>query len=165
MKKIEALVLTFVVIMLSFVMVDEVKAVEPAKETWIGDDLVEMCEELGMEHHVSPELLEAVIESESSGVPTVRNGNCIGLMQVSSKWHATRMAKLGVKDLTDPRGNILTGVDYLLELFEQYEDPYEVLRIYGGWKVGDPKGEAYIEKILRRAWQLEVIHGKTGAEG
>lgn len=128
--------------------------------TQIGDDLIELCEELGMEHHVSPELLEAVIESESAGVPTVQNGNCIGLMQVSSRWHAERMKKLGVTNLKDPESNILTGVDYLLELFEEYEDPHEVLRIYGGWKVGDPKGEAYIEKILTRARQLEIVHEK-----
>lgn len=129
-------------------------------ETQIGDDLIDMCEELGMEHNVSPELLEAVIESESAGVPTVQNGNCIGLMQVSSRWHAERMKKLGVTNLKDPRSNILTGVDYLLELFEEYEDPHEVLRIYGGWKEGDPKGEAYIEKILNRAYELEIVHEK-----
>lgn len=150
---------------IAFLICGEAYAVEPARETWIGDDLVDLCEELGMAHNVSPELLEAVIESESSGVTTVRNGDCIGLMQVSRKWHADRMKKVGATDLTNPHDNILTAVDYLLELFEEHEDPYEVLRIYGGWKAGDPKGEAYIEKIIKRAWQLEVIHGKTGAEG
>lgn len=132
------------------------------QDTWIGDDLVDMCEELGMEHNVCSELLEAVIETESSGVPTVRNGDCIGLMQVSRKWHADRMKKVGATDLTKPHDNILTAVDYLLELFEQYEDPYEVLRIYGGWKEGDSKGEAYIEKVLNRARELEFVHGKMG---
>lgn len=159
MKKwIVAVLLAFALSGLSVMQAD---ALEMAVETWIGDDLIEMCEELGMEHNVSPELLEAVIESESSGIPTIQNGNCIGLMQVSSKWHASRMKKLGVTNLKDPYGNILTGVDYLLELFEEYEDPHEVLRIYGGWKEGDPKGEAYIEKILTRARHLEIVHEKT----
>lgn len=127
-------------------------------EAQIPKEYIAFCEEIGMKYHVSPEVLEAIIEHESRGIPTVGNDvGCYGLMGISAYWNAGRMERLGVKDLHDPYGNILVGADLLVELFEEKEDPYEVLRYYGGYPEGD---YAFSEEILQRAWQLEVIHGK-----
>lgn len=120
---------------------------------------VKYCEEIGMKYHVSPELLEAIIEHESGGNPNVGLdwAKCYGLMGVSSKWNADRMKRLGVNNLYEPYGNILVATDLLLELFEKYEDPYEVLRFYGGYPEGDYE---FSKEMLQRSWELEVIHGK-----
>lgn len=137
-----------------------VEARESDKENWL--DYIEIvCED----KHICPELVEAIIEAESSWNPKAKNGDCIGLMQVSESWHRDRMARLGVTDLTDPYDNILVGVDYLSELFERYEDVGAVLMKYNGdsrlpeyLETGEMS--EYAEKILTRSAELERMHGK-----
>ena len=137
-----------------------VEARESDKENWL--DYIEIvCED----KHICPELVEAAIEDESSWNPKAKNGDCIGLMQVSESCHRDRMARLGVTDLTDPYDNILVGVDYLSELFERYEDVGAVLMKYNGdsrlpeyLETGEMS--EYAEKILTRAAELERMHGK-----
>lgn len=137
-----------------------VEARAEEKEAWI--DYIEIiCQERG----ICPELVEAIIERESGWDPEAVNGDCIGLMQVSEKWHQDRMERLGVTDLTDPYDNILVGVDYLAELFEQYEDVGAVLMKWNGDnRLSEylETGELYeyAEKVLERSAELERLHGK-----
>ena len=109
---------------------------------------------------ICPELVQAIIETESNWVPDARNGDCVGLMQISEIWHQDRMERLGVENLADPYDNILVGIDYLQELFRRYEDPAMVLMIYNGdsrawdyWETGEMS--EYAAKILERAAELE----------
>ena len=88
-------------------------------DTYIAEEYQAYCEEIGEMYCVCPELLMAMIETESSGNPDATNGTCKGLMQVSEKWHRDRMKRLGVKDIYDPYGNILVATDYLMELAEK----------------------------------------------
>ena len=83
-------------------------------DTYISEEYQAYCEEIGEMYCVCPEFLMAMIETESSGNPNATNGTCKGLMQVSEKWHKDRMARLGVKDIYDPYGNILVATDYLM---------------------------------------------------
>lgn len=152
------LVAVFTTMIMWSALVVEARAEE--KESWI--DYIEI---ICQERNICPELVESIIEAESSWNPKAQNGDCIGLMQVSGSWHKDRMARLGVTDLTDPYDNILVGVDYLSELFERYEDVGAVLMKYNGDSCL-PKyletGEMskYAEKILIRSAELERIHGK-----
>lgn len=68
---------------------------------------------------VSPSLVKSVIMSESSYNSNAKNGNHIGLMQISTKYHSERARRLGVTDFYDPASNVLLGTDYLNELLEQ----------------------------------------------
>ena len=135
-------------------------------DTYIAEEYQDYCEEIGEMYCVCPELLMAMIETESSGNPDATNGTCKGLMQVSEKWHKDRMERLGVKDIYDPYGNILVATDYLMELAEKYEDVGMVLMVYNGdsrahsyWN-GKADLSNYAAKILYRAEMLERIHGK-----
>lgn len=83
------------------------------KEDEINDYVYMICEWYS---NVSPNLVQSIIYEESRYNPNAKNGNHIGLMQVSSVWHAKRAENLGVKNLYDSYGNILVGVDYLNEL-------------------------------------------------
>lgn len=128
--------------------------------------------EIGSEYNICPELLQAIIERESNYDPCAVNGNCIGLMQISKKWHTERMEKLGVSDLTDPYTNILVGTDYLAELFDEAvnsgkgDDLYYVLMRYNletstankRWSEGDYSD--YAIEVAERAAELETEHGK-----
>lgn len=72
--------------------------------------------------NLDPDLIRAVVYTESRYIPTAKNynGTCVGLMQISTKWHTARALSLGVEDLYDPYGNILVGCDLLSELVDAY---------------------------------------------
>lgn len=43
-------------------------------------------------------------------------GNCIGMMQINTKWHTARIESLGITDLTDPVQCAAVAIDYIREL-------------------------------------------------
>ena len=146
-------------IILSAVIDRKVEAAERREELEFYIERV--CEPV----NICPELVEALIEKESSYNPKAVNGDCIGLMQISERWHRERLEEFGVTDLTDPFDNILVGVDYLRELFEKYEDPGMVLMVYNGDSRAAKLQETgelseYAEWILERSAELERQHGK-----
>lgn len=82
--------------------------------------------------NLSPELLQSIIWHESRYNPNARNydGSCIGLMQISPRWHSARASKLGVTNFYDAYGSILLGADYLSELLARYGSIELVLMMY-----------------------------------
>lgn len=144
--------------------VTEVKQ-EKIYHTYIDKEYIGYVEEISEMYNVCPELVFAIIERESSGNPNAVNGDCYGLMQVSEYWHRDRMERLGVESLFDPRGNILVGVDYLMELTNRYGDLDMVLMTYNGssdarerWENGTPTD--YATDIMNSSSELQVLHGK-----
>jgi soluble lytic murein transglycosylase-like protein len=128
-------------------------------------DLEAYIERVCEPYNICPELVEAMIERESRWNPKAQNGDCMGLMQISERWHKGRMMALGAKDLKDPFDNIDVGVDYLRELFGRYEDPGMVLMVYNGdSRAKDLQATGnlseYAEWILTRSAELEREHGK-----
>lgn len=136
------------------------------KETFISEKTMGYCEIYGSKYGICPELLMAIAETESSGNPRAENGDCKGIMQVSESFHKERMERLGVSDIFNESGNILVATDYLLELFEKYEDVGVVLMVYNGdsnaekYMNGTANLSKYAQKILERSMELERIHGK-----
>lgn len=124
--------------------------------------------EIGQQYQVSPEVILAVIEAESSGAwEAVSSSECIGLMQIKPSFASERMKKLGVSNLFDPYSNILVGVDILAELFEKYHDLPVVLMAYNEGEYSGAVEEAdrgryseYALKVMQRAEELEEEAGK-----
>jgi hypothetical protein len=81
-------------------------------------------------YNVDPALVRSIIQQESGYGQTVSNGSCVGLMQVSTYWHADRAARLGVTDFYNAYSNILVGVDYLSELLTSCDDTALALMFY-----------------------------------
>ena len=134
-------------------------------DTFISPECVAYCEEIGSQYAICPELLMAIMESESSGNPKAQNGNCKGLMQINVNYHKKRMERLGVSDIYDARGNILLAADYLAELFREHGDIGTVLMLYNGSKNALDRGKEanyteYAKKIMARSEQLERLHQK-----
>lgn len=134
-------------------------------DTFIPVECVAYCEEIGAQYGICPELLEAIMESESSGNQYAQNGNCKGLMQINMQYHKDRMERLGVFDIFDKRGNILLAADYLMELFREYGDLGTVLMLYNGSSDALERGKTaqyteYAQKIMKRSEQLERLHQK-----
>lgn len=135
------------------------------EDTYIKAEYVTICEEVGEDYGICPELLMALIEKESSGHADAQNGSCKGLCQVSEKWHKGRMEKLGVTDIYDPEGNIRLCADFLDELHGEYEDIGLVLMVYNGQSNAVEMAEQgllsnYAEWILTRSEEIERSRGK-----
>ena len=134
-------------------------------ETYIDSSYVDLCEEIGEEYAICPELLEALIERESHGHADAQNGSCKGLCQISERWHKDRMEKLNITDIYDPESNIRLAADYLTELGAEYLDIGLVLCIYHGESDALEKAERgelsdYTIWILERSEELERAHRK-----
>lgn len=130
------------------------------------DEIMNIANDVGNRYSISPEFLASIAWHESRWNPNAGNGTCKGLMQVSSKWHADRMRKLGVTSLYDPYGNMLVAADYLSELFEKYDDPGMVLMKYNGdsrankFYNGQAGLSTYAKNVLEKSRELEIAHGK-----
>lgn len=143
-----------------------VMAEDKPQGTYLSPKTMSACYIIGEEYGVCPELLMAIVEKESSGKKFASNGDCKGLMQISTKWHKERMERLGVTDIHDEYSNILVGTDYLMELAEEYGDIGIVLMAYNGDKRvekamnGECELSNYAKWILKRSEELERAHGK-----
>ena len=129
-------------------------------------DVRAIAEDLEQRYGVCAELTESICYQETRFQSKARNGQYIGVMQVGSVTHAARMKRLGVTDLTDLRGGMLVGVDYLAELFERYEDVGAVLMVYSGSGKALRNYEAtgrmtgYVNAVLERSARYEREHGR-----
>lgn len=149
----------------SLVLSQTVIAKEEIEPTHISVEAQVACYEYGEMYDICPELLMAMIESESSGNPKAENGDCKGLMQISEKWHTGRMEEIGADDIWSETDNIHIGANYLHELFNRYEDVALVLMVYNGESDAVEKAENgyisdYARKILDRSAELERWKGK-----
>lgn len=137
-----------------------------AAEAVIPETVQEYAEEIGEEYGICPELLEAIAYHESGCNKGAIGGGCVGLMQISERWHTERMERLGVTDLMDGRQNMTVAADYLSELFTVYDDPGMVLMVYNGdsdaqaYYHGEAELSEYAADILELSEQLEREHGK-----
>ena len=129
-------------------------------------ELIQITEEVGAMYDICPELLQALVERESTYRIDATNGSCKGLAQISVKWHTDRMERLGVTDIYEPYGNILVAADYLRELFNEKNEVYYVLMRYNmaidtaNSLYADGVITDYALSITERAKELERLHGK-----
>ena len=136
----------------------------------IPENVKSICEEIGAETDICPELLEAIAWHESRFIPTVKNKNCWGLCQVNVKVHKDRMEAFGYTpdDMLTEYPNIRVAADYLSDLYETYGDDNPiVLSLYSGagWDAVEKYKEYgqmtdYVEDILTRGSNYERLHGK-----
>lgn len=143
---------------------------QSSQEDGIPEDIKKICDEIGAEFNICPELLEAMAYHESRFIPDVTNKNCYGLLQVNVKIHKDRMEKYGYtkKDMLKAYPNILVAADYLAELYDTYgDDNPVVLSLYSGagWKAVEKYKEYgfltdYVDDVLTRSEHFERIHGK-----
>lgn len=163
---------TIIVLLLAIIVASAVPSMVSAKNndkgSWIPKRYQKYCQDIGYKFGVSPELIEAIIEHESSGQAKAYNSRygCYGLMQINKSVHTDRMKKLGVTDLYNAKQNITVGADILLDLFEECDgDIYWVLMRYHGERNAKAKAESgqysyYAKSIVNRAYELEEAHGK-----
>lgn len=135
----------------------------------IPDDIAELFEKIAPMYDICPELMEAMAYRESRFIPTVREGNCYGIMQVNVKIHKERIEKYDftADDMFDAEKCIIVSADYLKELFDTYgdDDPIVLGAYSGNWKAVARYKETsmlfpYADDVLKRSRRYEEIHGK-----
>ena len=107
-------------------------------------------------YEFEPELLLALIQTESSFRPTVRSrAGAIGLMQLLPRTARSVARDLqipwrGTSTLTDPVTNVRLGAHYLAQLEEQFNgDRHLALSAYN---LGPSRVRRYLRKGKRPAW-------------
>ena len=110
-----------------------------------------------IKNHLPPELVAAVVETESDFRPRLVSGkNAQGLMQIMP----TTGMLLGAGDLFDPENNVAAGAKYLRYLFDRFNDPHVALAAYNAGEGNVekfngvppfPETESYVQKVNARA--------------
>lgn len=142
----------------------------------IPDDIIDITEEVGAEYNICPELLQALIWSESRCIPTVYNSSCKGLMQINTsvstnKTNITELAAAkGISyssGIWDKEVNIETGARLLKLLYDEYgDDPAEIIMRYNGDSTNlkrylrDGNMSDYASEVLSISELLERAHYK-----
>ena len=134
----------------------------------ITEEVQFWAERYGAEYGICPEIIEAMVWTESRCDPLAQSQDkaCKGLMQIKPGCHQDRMARLGVRNIFGTWENMRVGTDYLAELAEDEPDIAVALAKYNGQS--DEKIEkarhghysGYVEQILAIAEELEARHGK-----
>lgn len=120
-----------------------------AKDTCIPESQQELCKSIGEEYGIQPELLEAIIEKESSGQMSATNGSCYGICQINGAVHGY--------DYDTEEKQIRKACEILLYYDCEVD---EALSHYVGQK--QYKYEGYVEQVLTRSHELELIHYGQG---
>lgn len=131
----------------------------------VPQEVAGISQELGQQYGICPETIQAICWVESRFSPDAENDGCLGIMQVSERWHRDRMERLGVTDLTDTEGCMRVAVDYLSELVEDGEDMERALMRYHGEsrimeRLSEGELSAYVDQVLAVSAMLERRNGK-----
>lgn len=102
---------------------------ELTQEQYIQNYILKICE---LYPYVDPYMIMGQVWAESRYDPNAISisGEHVGLMQVSTRWHADRADRLGVENLFDIYGNLFVGINYMAELIDQTGSPALSLMIY-----------------------------------
>lgn len=114
-------------------------------DTWIPYSQQVLCEYYGQAYGIQPELLEALIEAESAGQMTAKNGSCYGICQINGAvWGYNYTSEASqIRKCCE----MLVGFDCEVD---------EALGRFNGQR--NPHYEGYVAKVLNRAHTLEIIH-------
>jgi len=118
-------------------------------------NLDRFIEEASKTFNVEKSLIRAVIKAESNFNPQAKSkSGAVGLMQLLP----STARELGVRDLYDPRDNILAGTRYLAMLLDRYEGNLELALAAYNWGPGNlgrtperlpPETEKYVQRVLK----------------
>lgn len=107
------------------------------------------------EYDIHPAFILAVIETESTYYWEAQNGEHYGLMQINPKWQQARMEEMKIEDLSaNPYDNIRVGVDFISELLEKYDSPYDVLNVYNSGST-DGYAHGYSITVMEKYYRIQ----------
>lgn len=138
---------------------------EYPQDTYLSEDIIRICETAQEKYNIAAPLLEALIETESSGRQYAHTDSSVGLCQLNVKYqYSLAMAEFGDVDLYDPETNVFTACLYLIQLIEELDaegEPYQVLKAYNAGPENSRNVYAnvidygaYANKVMDRAHEI-----------
>jgi len=125
------------------------------------DDLIE---EAALEYEINPDLIHAVIQTESNFNPLAESPvGAQGLMQLMP----ALQQDFGVEDPFDPRQNIMAGAGYLKKLMNKHNDNVELaLASYnaGPGNVAKYKGVPPFKETRNYVKKIKAILDETSSD-
>lgn len=116
-----------------------------------------LCDSYG----VDMPLVLAIIGQESNYQYNIigDDGDSIGLMQVQPQHHQSRMYRLGVTNLLEPKENVTVGIDILAELLREQDTEWAVTAYNAGKKAADFNKQVgviseYAESVMTLAEEI-----------
>jgi soluble lytic murein transglycosylase-like protein len=117
------------------------------------DDIIE---EAALEHEVNPDLIHAVIETESHYNPMAESSaGAQGLMQLMPMLQS----ELGVLDPFDPRQNIMAGTQYLKRLLNIHDGKVDLALAAYNAGLGNVRKHKGIPPFKETRNYVKKIHG------
>lgn len=152
---------------------EEVAPVQPIYDFIpLSDELQVYTCDLADAYGINPMVVFALMWRESRFDETAINSTgveySVGLMQINTYWHQTRMDLLGVTDLSDSKQNILVGITYLSELFNWREGTsleWVLMAYNGGPSYADVmtaqgKVSPYAQQVMDKLREMEALNGQ-----
>lgn len=138
----------------------------PFEDTYLSEELVQICENAERVYSIDAELLEALIETESSGKQYAVNkaGDCIGYCQLNPKYMKSftkRFMGNDSFDWYDPEIQVYTCceyLNYLKDLDVTEGDIYLVLQAYNCGPENITGQSKYADKITERAYEITMAN-------
>lgn len=126
-----------------------------ARETYISEEIIEICDKYGEQYDIDVYLLIAIIECESSGNPSVisANGQYIGLMQLNKDTFTG--------DLFDADNNVQQGAKYIDTLRTRHN--VNAMGAYSYFCGESGRWGFYTRKVLNHYFEL-FCEGALGME-
>ena len=150
-------------LLMAAVVLTQVVTTEAEGDTYIKAEYVSYCRRIGNRYGIAPELLEYLIEAESSGRADARSETGdIGLCQIN-----LRYSRYTERQLLEPETNIRAAAEILSGLFEKYD--IEGLMAYNTGEYSktfkrhmqEGTMTPYARKIIRRSDQLQRLHERS----
>ena len=143
------------------------KCSEYPQDTYLPEDIIRICENAQEKYHIAAPLLEALIETESSGKQYAKTDTSVGLCQLNVKYqYALALSEMGTSsvDLYDMETNVFTACAYINQLVNELDaegEPYKVLKAYNAGPENSKTTYAnvidygtYANKVMDRAHEI-----------
>lgn len=126
-------------------------AVDPVLRSHIAATIQKYSDERGLD----PALVTAVAARESGFAPMRKNGEDCGVMQINTRYQATRLVRHGITSTTlyHIDNNVMLGTEILKENMDRYGNVKQALQAYVG-----QSHKSYVQDVL-------AIYGTMKMEG
>jgi hypothetical protein len=130
--------------------------------TDLPNDVQKYCEIAAAEFSVDPNILKALVYTESRGNYTAKNGNFIGLTQLKPKFFTATIDELNITDPYDPYQNVRICAYSLANWMIKYNDTALALDCWhkgekGAVSTHTAKGTYYSRTIMQNAQLLASL--------
>lgn len=126
----------------------------PIYDIPLSEDLQKFTFEKCVQYDVDYIMVLAIMETESSyREGLVVDGN-YGLMQINRGNHKYLRDALGTTDFLDPRQNIEAGIFWLSGIYENFDDPNQILMVYN---MGGTIAQALMDEGRESTWYSREV--------